>query len=129
MGRIDWPEYWFAIARVVATRATCPRKQVGAVIVSNNRILSTGYNGAGANKQHCTEVGCNIQQGHCSTAIHAEINALQLYFQPIRGIRILDDGKGLEMYVTLQPCKKCQKEIDKYLPKMKIYYEEENNNR
>lgn len=125
MERIDWPEYWFSIARVVATRATCPRKSVGCVIVSNNRILSTGYNGARPGEPHCTEVGCDIQRGHCKRAKHAEINALELYLQPLQAIRIVPDGgSGLELYCTLEPCKNCMKELCKYLPKMKIYFEE-----
>ena len=54
--RMGWNEYWFTIARVVSTRATCPRKQVGCVIVADNRILATGYNGSEPGEPHCTEV-------------------------------------------------------------------------
>lgn len=129
MERISWNEYWFNIARIVSTRATCPRKQVGCVIISNNRILATGYNGSRQGEPHCTSVGCDIRSNHCKRAVHAEINAIDQYLRPQRAIRILDSGLGLEMYCTLQPCKKCVKEINKYLPDMKIYYEEEYDNR
>lgn len=114
---------------MVSTRATCPRRQVGCVITYNHRIISTGYNGARKGDAHCIEVGCIIISNHCKRAKHAEINAIEHYLQPDNAIRILTDGEGLEMYCTLQPCKKCEKEINKYLPKMKVYYEEEFDNR
>jgi len=76
MTRPSWDEYFLNIARAVATRATCPRASVGAVIVKNNRIISTGYNGAPAGEPHCTEVGCLMEDGHCQRAIHAETNAV-----------------------------------------------------
>jgi len=74
--RPNWDEYFMSIAKDVSTRATCPRASVGAVIVRNNRIVSTGYNGAPAGELHCTEVGCNIVDGHCIRVIHAEVNAV-----------------------------------------------------
>jgi len=64
------------IAKDVSTRATCPRASVGAVIVKDNRVVSTGYNGAPAGEPHCTEVGCDIVDGHCIRVIHAEVNAV-----------------------------------------------------
>ena len=126
--RASWDEYFFDIAKSVSSRATCPRKRVGAVIVGDKKILATGFNGAKSGAPHCTDVGCNIKSNHCTRAVHAEINALQQYLQPINAIRILTDGEGLTMYVTLQPCKKCKKELDIYLPKMKILYLEEYDN-
>lgn len=129
MERIGWNEYWFNIASIVSTRATCPRKQVGCVIVADNRILSTGYNGSEPGKPHCTEVGCDIRSNHCKRAVHAEINALKQYLQTVRSIRMLKSGEGLSMFCTLQPCRKCARELKKYLPDMKIYYEEEYDNR
>lgn len=126
--RVNWDEYFFDIARTVSTRATCPRKQVGAVIVGDKRILATGYNGAKAGAPHCTDVGCDIKSGHCKRARHAEINALDQYLQPVNAIRIINEGEGLTLYLTLQPCRICQKELAKYLPKMEIVYLEEYDN-
>ena len=74
--RPNWTEYFCNIAAEVAQRATCPRAQVGAVIVKHNRIISTGYNGAPASEPHCIEEGCIIENNHCLRAIHAEVNAV-----------------------------------------------------
>lgn len=76
MNRPDWDEYFLDIAYSVGQRATCPRATVGAVIVKDNRILATGYNGAPAGEPHCTDEGCIIEDGHCQRAIHAETNAI-----------------------------------------------------
>ena len=125
MERASWDDYFIGIARSVSSRATCPRKQVGAVIVGDKRILATGYNGARKGDPHCTDVGCDIKSGHCKRVVHAEINALEQYLQPVNAIRILNDGEGLTLYITLQPCRICKKELKKYLPKMEIVYAEE----
>jgi len=76
MTRPAWDEYFMQIAKDVSARATCPRASVGAVIVKSHRIVSTGYNGAPAGEPHCTEVGCDIVDGHCVRVIHAEVNAV-----------------------------------------------------
>lgn len=75
--RPDWDSYFFRIAAEVATRATCPRASIGAVIVNprNHRLLATGYNGAAAGESHCTEVGCLMLANHCIRATHSEVNA------------------------------------------------------
>ena len=64
------------IARQVATRSTCPRKHVGAVIVRDRTILSTGYNGSIRGLPHCSDVGCLMEDGHCVATVHAEANAI-----------------------------------------------------
>ena len=64
------------IAFEVAKRSTCNRAQVGAIIVRDKRILTTGYNGSPAGLPHCTEVGCLMVGGHCARALHAEQNAI-----------------------------------------------------
>jgi len=74
--RPDWDTYFMQIAKVVASRSTCPRASVGAVIVKDNRILSTGYNGAPSGELHCITVGCLIINNHCERTIHAETNAV-----------------------------------------------------
>lgn len=74
--RPNWDEYFLDIAHAVAMRSTCPRASVGAVIVRDHRIISTGYNGAAAGKPHCDDEGCIMENGHCQRAIHAETNAI-----------------------------------------------------
>jgi len=76
MSRPSWDEYFLKIAEDVASRATCPRASVGAVIVKDHRILSTGYNGALPGEPHCTEVGCLMENNHCERTVHAETNAV-----------------------------------------------------
>lgn len=76
MYRPNWDEYFLTIAFDVAMRSTCPRASVGAVIVKDNRILSTGYNGSASGQPHCIDVGCLMENGHCQRAIHAETNAV-----------------------------------------------------
>ena len=103
--RVSWHEYFMNIARQVATRATCDRKHVGAVIVRDKTILSTGYNGSIRGAPHCTDVGCLMDNHHCIRTVHAEANAL---VQAARhGVRL----EGSEIYVTASPCFNCFKLI------------------
>ena len=93
------------IAHEVATRSTCDRKNVGAVIVRKKSILSTGYNGSLQGLPHCDEVGHEMENGHCVRTIHAEANAI---VQAARnGIRIED----AEIFITASPCYNCFKMI------------------
>lgn len=97
-----------SIARLVATRSTCITAQVGCVLVRNNLILSTGYNGVPSGEVHCTDQGfCRegverCGEGRGSRAIHAEVNAIGQAAK--RGI-LTDSATA---YCTLAPCKKCQ---------------------
>ncbi len=101
--RADWHTYFMRIAQVVATRSTCDRKHVGAVIVRDKTILSTGYNGSIRGLPHCDEVGHLMENGHCVRTVHAEANAI---VQAARnGVRI----EGAEIYVTASPCWNCFK--------------------
>jgi dCMP deaminase len=105
MERASWDEYFMAIARVVASRSTCDRKFVGAVIVRDRTILSTGYNGSIRGMPHCSEVGHLMEDNHCVATIHAECNAI---IQAAKnGVSI--DGAGV--YVTASPCWNCFKTI------------------
>lgn len=89
------------IAEVVATRATCDRKHVGAVIVRDKTLLSTGYNGSIRGLPHCDEAGHLMEDGHCVRTTHAEANAI---VQAARnGVRI--EGAGI--YVSASPCWGC----------------------
>jgi len=103
--RVGWHEYFMNIAKQAATRSTCNRKHVGAVIVRDKTILSTGYNGSVRGMPHCDEVGHDMEGGHCVGTIHAEANAI---IQAAKnGVRI-EDG---EIYTTASPCWSCFKLI------------------
>lgn len=110
MDRPSWDEYFMQIARDVATRATCPRRSVGAVIEIERRILTTGYNGAPRGLEHCRDAtkewpeGCLIA-GHCARAVHAEQNAILQ--AALNGV----STRGSTLYVTCQPCNNCAKMI------------------
>jgi len=109
--RPSWDEYFFELARVVATRSTCLRRQVGAVIVRGRRILATGYNGAPSGLPHCEEVGClrdrlGIPSGErqeLCRGLHAEQNAI------IQGALYGVSLQGSVVYCTTQPCVTCAK--------------------
>jgi dCMP deaminase len=105
MTRASWDEYFMNIAQVVASRATCPRKSVGAVIVRDKVILSTGYNGSLRGMPHCQDVGCMIENGHCVATVHAEQNAI--LHAARHGVNI----DGATCYVTASPCWNCFKSI------------------
>jgi dCMP deaminase len=101
--RSSWDEYFMEIARQVASRATCDRKHVGAVLVRDRIILSTGYNGSIRGMPHCDEVGHLMENGHCVATVHAEANAV---LQAARtGVRI----EGSALYTTASPCWPCFK--------------------
>jgi dCMP deaminase len=93
------------IATQVATRATCDRKHVGAVIVRDRTILSTGYNGSIRGMPHCDEVGHMMENGHCVATVHAEANAILQAAK--NGVRI----DGATLYTTASPCWPCFKLI------------------
>lgn len=93
------------IARDVATRATCMRRHVGAVIVKDKRILSTGYNGSPPGQKHCTEVGCLLEEGRCIRTLHAEQNAI--IQAALHGV----STEGATLYATCRPCHVCARMI------------------
>lgn len=113
MERPSWDDYFMEITEVVAKRSTCLRRQVGALLVKDKRILSSGYNGAPTNLPHCSEAGCvrqklNIPSGErheLCRGLHAEQNAI--VHAAMHGISI----KDATMYVTNQPCVQCAKMI------------------
>jgi dCMP deaminase len=116
-GRVDWHTYFMNIAREAATRSTCDRKHVGAVIVRDKTILSTGYNGSVRRMPHCDDVGHTMEGGHCVATIHAEANAI---IQAARnGVNI----NASELYTTASPCWPCFKLIANSGIK-RIYYGE-----
>lgn len=109
--RPDWDQYFMDIAKVVASRSTCLRRRVGAIIVKDRRILASGYNGAPVGLKHCLEIGClRERQGIPSgerhelcRGLHAEQNAM--IQAAVYGTAI----KGASYYVTHQPCVLCAK--------------------
>lgn len=74
--RPDWDSYFMKIAHAVSERSTCDRAFVGAVLVLDKRILTTGFNGSPAGQPHCDEIGHLLVDGHCARTIHAETNAI-----------------------------------------------------
>ena len=103
--RVSWETYFMNIANEVATRSTCDRKYVGAVIVREKTILSTGYNGSIKGLPHCDETGHEMVDGHCVRTTHAEANAIVQAAK--NGVEINQS----EIYVTASPCYNCFKLI------------------
>lgn len=111
--RPSWDEYFMKIAELAATRSTCLRRQVGAVIVKDKKILATGYNGAPRGLRHCLDIGClrdklSIPSGErheLCRATHAEQNAIVQ--AALFGVSIKDST----LYSTTHPCILCTKLI------------------
>ena len=109
--RPSWDEYFMKLAHEVATRTTCLRRAVGAVIVKDRRILATGYNGVPTGLAHCAEVGClreqlgipSGQRQEICRGLHAEQNAI------IQAARYGININGSSIYITTQPCITCAK--------------------
>lgn len=102
--RISRQELFMGIAKLLAERSTCKRGRVGALLVKDNRIVSTGYVGAPSGEPHCLEVGCEIGlNGGCIRTIHAEVNTIA--YAAKEGISTNDT----HLYVTLSPCISCAK--------------------
>ena len=111
MKRISEDNYFFEIAKAVSKRSTCLRRQVGAVLVKDNQILSTGYNGAPKGQDHCDKRGCfrekhNVPSGErheLCRGVHAEQNAI--IQAALHGVSI----KDAILYCTHKPCDICKK--------------------
>lgn len=103
--RKTWEQYFMDIARQVATRSTCDRRHVGAIIVRDRSILSTGYNGSIKGLAHCDDVGHMMEDGHCIRTVHAEANAI---------VQAANNGVSInnsDIYITSFPCLNCFKLI------------------
>lgn len=111
-GRPGWDEYYLAISRAVATRSNCSRRKVGAIIVVENAIISTGYNGTPMGVRNCVDGGCPRCASDAPTGagydacicVHAEQNAI------VMAARHGNATKGGRLYTTLRPCFGCAKE-------------------
>lgn len=114
MTRISWDEYFMNMAELASRRSTCLRRQVGAVIVKDNQVLATGYNGAPKGVPNCCDLNeCMREKLHIPSgerhelcrAVHAENNAITQC--AVNGVSC----KGAVMYVTASPCNMCLKQI------------------
>jgi dCMP deaminase len=111
MDRPSWQEYFTDITQLVASRATCCRRKVGAILVKNKRILATGYNGAPSGVPHCLDVGClreemgvpSGERHELCRGLHAEQNAILQAAH--HGVSI----DGADIYCTNLPCIICTK--------------------
>ena len=109
--RPSWDEYFMQMADYAASRTTCLRRAVGAVIVKDHRVLATGYNGVPTGIRHCAEMGClreqlgvpSGQRHEICRGLHAEQNAI------IQAARYGVDIRGASIYVNTQPCVVCAK--------------------
>ncbi|OGL40101.1 MAG: cytidine deaminase [Candidatus Schekmanbacteria bacterium RIFCSPHIGHO2_02_FULL_38_11] len=123
MNRPSWNEYFMEIALLVRKRSTCIRRQIGCVIVSDKKIMATGYNGAPSGLRHCLDMGClrekmgipSGQRHELCRALHAEQNAI--IQAAISGINI----KGSTIFCTHFPCSLCAKMLIN-VKASKIYY-------
>lgn len=108
MTRLSSDEYYLQMLELVAARSTCPRRQVGAIIVDNAKhVLATGYNGPPRGRQHCIEVPCagrDDERGNSDRceAVHSEINAI---------MQCHDLDRAGTIYVSCTPCFSCAKAI------------------
>lgn len=109
--RPSWDDYFMQIVEDVATRSTCRRRKVGAILVKDKRIIATGYNGGPTGLAHCLEIGClreqlgipSGQQHELCRGVHAEQNAI------IQAARYGVHTDGSVLYCTTQPCVQCTK--------------------
>ncbi|MFQ6020492.1 MAG: cytidine/deoxycytidylate deaminase family protein [Candidatus Aenigmatarchaeota archaeon] len=114
MERPSWDEYFLSIAKEVSKRGTCPRLNVGSIIVRDKRIISTGYSGAPKGLPHCHDVGCLMVKStdhtgkikeHCWRTAHAEQNAI------VQAAMHGASTEGATLYTTDEPCLICAKMI------------------
>jgi len=111
--RPNWNDYFIQISQLVSKRSTCMRRKVGAIIVRENQILSTGYNGAPKGVEHCSKVGClrtelkvpSGERHELCRGVHAEQNAI--IQAAVNGVSV----KNGVMYCTHHPCSICAKMI------------------
>lgn len=101
--RPTWDEYFLKLAMLASERATCQRMHCGCVIVKNNHVLATGYNGSIQGQPHCEDVGCLVENDHCIRTNHAEINAL------VQAANQGDSVEGSTIYITNLSCTTCAK--------------------
>ena len=116
--RPTWDEYFMSITKEAAKRSTCDRKNVGAVVVKDNRVVATGYNGSPRGAPHCDEAGHLLKnidgRDSCVRTIHAECNTI---------MHAREDLKGATIYSSCFPCLECMKCIIN-VGIARVYYDE-----
>lgn len=113
MKRPSWDDYFMEMTKLTATRSSCLRRHVGAVLVKDTRVIATGYNGAPAGVTHCEVTGClrqklNVPSGErheLCRGLHAEQNAI------IQAALYGVSTEGATLYCTTKPCSICTKMI------------------
>lgn len=121
--RPEWDEYWMGVVEAISKRSTCLRHNIGAAVVHDKTIVSTGFNGASRGLPHCSEIGClrdklKIPSGtrhEICRGVHAEQNAI-IRGDPLRMV-------GATMYVNAKPCTICAKMIINSGIKRVVYIE------
>ena len=121
MRRISWYEYFMKMAELVSERATCTRLKVGCVLVKDNRVIASGFNGSPSGMTHCTDESCDVVDGHCVATIHAEINAL------LQCAKYGISTEGATAYITHYPCYACSKALAQAGIKEVFYLHKYNN--
>lgn len=104
--RPNWDDYFMAIAKLIASRGTCDRLYAGSVLVKDNRIISTGYNGSPPGLPHCLDEGHLLEDGHCVRTIHGEHNAILQ-----AAVHGSTSTVGSTMYSKYNPCIHCTKYV------------------
>jgi dCMP deaminase len=99
--RDAWGVYFIKLADLVSTRSTCSRKHCGAVIVKDNKVISTGYNGSNPGDPHCDDVGHFMVGGNCRRTLHAEINAINQAKERLSSL------EGCKIFINTYPCWLC----------------------
>ena len=101
--RPSWDEYFLKLAMMASERSTCPRMHCGCVLVRNNNVLATGYNGSLPGQPHCEEGGCLVEDNHCIRTNHAEANAIAQACNQGHAVA------GATAYITNMSCTNCAK--------------------
>lgn len=113
--RKPWDQYFIEQALHVAERGTCSRARVGCVLVKENRVIATGYNGSPKGMPHCDDIGHLMKNGHCVRTNHAEENAL------LQCARLGISSEGATAYVTHEPCLYCTRQLNQAGIKRIVY--------
>lgn len=113
--RKPWDQYFIEQALHVAERGTCSRARVGCVLVKENRVIATGYNGSPKGMPHCDDIGHLMKDGHCVRTNHAEENAL------LQCARLGISSEGATAYVTHEPCLYCTRQLNQAGIKRIVY--------
>ena len=114
MSRPSRKELFMRIALELSKRSTCVRAKVGCLLVQENRIIASGYNGSPPDHPHCIDIGCVMDSGHCVRSLHAEENALIQC--AITGVRI----QNAKLFCTHEPCLGCTRRL--YAASVREFY-------